>query len=81
MPSQKATVRYDRVVMWEKQGGNHYVTFLSKGDEVEVLVGWAYSERTWKDKRYLKVIEVSFSLFHKNENHLTLVHGGINYEN
>lgn len=52
----KATVRYDKVVMWDKPGGNHYVTFLSKGDEVEVLVGWVYSERTWKDKRYLKVM-------------------------
>lgn len=55
MSSQKATIRYDKVVMWKKPGGIRYVTFLKKGDNVDILVGWKYSERTWKDKRYLKV--------------------------
>lgn len=41
--AQTATVRYDKVVMWDRPGGNHYITFLKKGDEVEVLVGWTYS--------------------------------------
>lgn len=50
-----ATIRYDKVVMWKKPGGIRYVTFLKKGDNVDILVGWKYSERTWKDKRYLKV--------------------------
>ena len=56
MKSMIATVRYDTVVMWERPGDTHYVTFLKKGDTVEILVGWKYSERTWKDKRYLKVL-------------------------
>ena len=51
----KATIRYQQVVMWKKPGGYHHVTFLKKGDVVQILLGWRYDERTWKDKRYVKV--------------------------
>lgn len=50
-----ATVRYQEVVMWKKPGGHHHVKILHKGDKVEVLQGWSFDERTWKDKRYVKV--------------------------
>lgn len=42
--------------MWKKPGGHHHVKILHKGDKVEVLQGWSFNERTWKDKRYLKVM-------------------------
>jgi hypothetical protein len=50
-----ATIRYQEVVMWKKPGGHHHVKILHKGDKVEVLQGWSFDERTWKDKRYVKV--------------------------
>ena len=56
MKQQTAIIRYRQVVMWDKPGGNHYTTFLNKGDEVTILQGWKFCERTWKDKRYLKVM-------------------------
>jgi hypothetical protein len=50
-----ATIRYQEVVMWKKPGGHHHVKILHKGDKVDVLQGWSFNERTWKDKRYVKV--------------------------
>lgn len=50
-----ATIRYQEVVMWKKPGGHHHVKILHKGDKVDVLQGWSFDERTWKDKRYVKV--------------------------
>lgn len=55
----KATVRYQEVVMWKKPGGYHHVKILRKGDKVDVLQGWSFDERTWKDKRYIKVMKDS----------------------
>ena len=54
-----ATIRYQEVVMWKKPGGHHHVKILHKGDKVEVLQGWSFDERTWKDKRYAKVMKDS----------------------
>ena len=54
-----ATIRYQEVVMWKKPGGHHHVKILHKGDKVEVLQGWSFDERTWKDKRYVKVMKDS----------------------
>lgn len=54
-----ATVRYQEVVMWKKPGGYHHVKILRKGDKVDVLQGWSFDERTWKDKRYIKVMKDS----------------------
>lgn len=51
----KMRVCYDRVVLWDKPGGTRYVTFLYKGDIVEILEGYSYDERTWEDKRFIKV--------------------------
>lgn len=53
--TQHAIIRYQEVVMWKKPGGHHHVKILHKGDKVEVLQGWSFNERTWKDKRYVKV--------------------------
>jgi hypothetical protein len=50
-----ATIRYQEVVMWKKPGGHHHIKILHKGDKVDVLQGWSFNERTWKDKRYVKV--------------------------
>ena len=52
-----AIIRYHEVVMWKKPGGHHHVKILHRGDKVEVLQGWAFSERTWSDKRYVKVLK------------------------
>lgn len=54
-----ATIRYQEVVMWKKPGGHHHVKILRKGDKVEILQGWSFDERTWKDKRYVKVMKDS----------------------
>lgn len=51
-----AYIRYDHIVMWKKPGGHHHVKLLKKGEEVSILGGWRYSERTWKDKRYVKAM-------------------------
>lgn len=45
--------------MWRKPGGHHHVKILRKGDKVDVLQGWSFDERTWKDKRYIKVMKDS----------------------
>lgn len=45
--------------MWKKPGGYHHVKILRKGDKVDVLQGWSFDERTWKDKRYIKVMKDS----------------------
>lgn len=45
--------------MWKKPGGHHHVKILRKGDKVEILQGWSFDERTWKDKRYIKVMKDS----------------------
>lgn len=45
--------------MWKKPGGHHHVKILRKGDKVEILQGWSFDERTWKDKRYVKVMKDS----------------------
>lgn len=50
-----AYVLYERVVMWKKPGGTHHVDFLKRGDKVIIIQGWKYVDRTWKDKRYIKV--------------------------
>lgn len=50
-----AVIRYHEAVMWKKPGGNHHAKILHKGDTVEVIQGWRYDERTWNDKRYVKV--------------------------
>lgn len=54
-----ATIRYQEVVMWKKPGGHHHAKILHKGDKVDVLQGWSFNERTWKDKRYVKVMKDS----------------------
>ena len=41
--------------MWKKPGGHRHVKILHKGDKVDILQGWSFDERTWKDKRYVKV--------------------------
>lgn len=50
----KAEVIYREAVLWDKPGGNHHKAFLHLGDEIEICEGWSYSERKWKDKRFLK---------------------------
>ena len=45
--------------MWKKPGGHHHVKILHKGNKVDVLQGWSFDERTWKDKRYVKVMKDS----------------------
>lgn len=51
----KMRVCYDRVVLWDKPGGTRYVTFLYKGDIVEVIEGYSYEERNWDDKKFMKI--------------------------
>lgn len=51
-----AHVRYNQVVVWKKPGGHHHVKILKRGDTVNILSGWKYDERTWKDKNYIKVL-------------------------
>lgn len=51
----QAKVIYDRVVIFEKPGGTRYTTFLFKGDIVTIIDGYRYDDRSWKDKKFVKV--------------------------
>ena len=50
-----AVVLWERLTMWKEPGGSHYVSFLKRGDIIEIAEGYSYSERPWKDKRFIKV--------------------------
>lgn len=53
--SVKAKVVYDRVVVFDKPGSTHYVTFVYKGDVVTVTKGYNFVERDWKDKQFVEI--------------------------
>lgn len=61
-----ASVIYDHIVVFSKPGGVHYVCFLKRGDKVAITEGYEYNDRTWKDKRFVKVVcpngEVGFCI-------------------
>lgn len=52
----KAQVIYRETVLWNSPGGTRYKDIAHFGDIVEVVEGWEYKSRTWKDKRFVKVI-------------------------
>lgn len=52
----KAKILWREIVMWDEPGGVRYKTILHMGDIVEVIDGWRYNDRTWQDKRFVKVI-------------------------
>lgn len=43
-------------VLWKEPGGNKHTKILRFGDVVQVIQGWDYNERTWKDKRFVKAM-------------------------
>ena len=53
---QFAKVITQDCVMWKEPGGNKHTKILRFGDVVEVVLGWDYNERTWKDKRFVKAM-------------------------
>lgn len=53
---EKAVVLHREAVLWKKPGGVHHIKILHFGDAVEVLEGYKYSERRWKDKRFIKAV-------------------------
>ena len=55
MNGMKAKVINDKLTLFTEPGGIHYVDWVSKGEIVEVLEGWEYDDRDWKDKRFVKV--------------------------
>lgn len=52
----KAKILWREIVMWDEPGGVRYKAILHMGDIVEVVDGWRYNDRTWQDKRFVKVI-------------------------
>jgi hypothetical protein len=50
-----ATIAYDVATLFSTPGGVRYVQFLYSGEQVEILQGWKYEDRPWKDKRFIKV--------------------------
>lgn len=51
----RAKVVYDRIVVFDKPGSTHYVTFIFKGDVVFITKGAKYEERDWKDKQFVEI--------------------------
>lgn len=51
-----ARVINDQVTMFTKPGGHRYVDWVKRGETVYILEGYRYEERTWKDKRFVKVL-------------------------
>lgn len=51
----KAKVLKNRLVVYKKPGSPRYLTWLEKGDIVDIVEGFRYDDRPWKDKRYVKV--------------------------
>jgi hypothetical protein len=52
----KAKILWREIVMWDEPGGVRYKAILHMGDIVEVIDGWRYNDRTWQDKRFVKLI-------------------------
>lgn len=52
----KAKVIYDRLVVFKEPGGTSYITLLHKGDVVTIVKGESYSDRDWKDKRFMQIM-------------------------
>ena len=55
MELQKARVIPSRVVMFDGPGSVHHVGFLHEGDVVTILEGFEYKDRTWRDKKFIKI--------------------------
>lgn len=51
----RAKVVYDRMVVFDKPGGTHMLTFVFKGDKVFITKGSKYEDRDWKDKQFVEV--------------------------
>lgn len=52
----KAQVIYRETVIWKEPGGTHHKAIVHFGDILDVIEGWEYNSRTWKDKRFVKVL-------------------------
>lgn len=51
-----AKVIFDRLIVFKEPGGTTYVTMLYKGDTVNIIKGYAYEERIWKDKQFVQIM-------------------------
>lgn len=52
----RASVIYDRVVVFQSPGSTTYIDMVHKGDVVIITKGFEYSERDWRDKEFVEVI-------------------------
>ena len=51
----RAKCVYDKLVVFTKPGGHHYVDWMIKGETCEITEGYRYEDRTWKQKDFVKV--------------------------